>query len=388
MDSATWAAAGATSETPAPAPVTPPPAPTPEAAPVAAPATPSPVASNRDDKGKFTATAPPPATGAPTPEGAAQVAADAKAAGATPAQQAAAVQDYLEAQVEGGEPIRIPLTAKIPWKQRGQDGFASIKEIQQAHLFHRDYTRNMQQLAGERERFAEERQHAERERVANEARWSAQERERKLFLEAQRDPAKQAQLEQHLEQMATNPEYARRWEKAMEADVYEAVAEHEQAVDMQHVASSIAADARAYITEQSAKYPGVDAQRVLGAYQQAWFELDNMEPAARDRQERALRSSKYVDAIFAKEAEQVAKVTGPLRGELDELKRQLAALQAEREADKTNGRRTAHRERTTSAVAGAPLGGGSPPAMPGKQPTTVYPAGQREERTRAWVNAG
>lgn len=347
-----------------------------------------------------TAETPAPDASTPSPEtpaadagvaaGAQQVAEQAKADGATDAEAQQAAAEYIEAQLDDGKPFRIPRSAKIPWEQKGETGFVSVDEARRNFLFQRDYTRLTQRDA-ERRRDDEQRMASwERERVAHEARWEALERERKAFLDAQVDPAARERLERHLDAMANDPEYKRRWERGLEADAHDAVDAFDSQQRVQTETQAIIADAQQYIETAAAKYPGVDPMDVEAIYADQWRRAAALDDA-RERQARIdqLRKPSFVDAIFKHEAQRIERVTAPLKGELDGLKKQLAALEAGRRTDQHNTETAAAIARSKSAKVGVPAG--AAPAPPGRKPPEPFDGGDptaRERARTAWVNAG
>lgn len=338
------------------------------------------------------ATPPGATTGAPGTEvaaGAEAAAAEAKAAGATDAQAAQAAQEYIEAQLDG-KPFQLPKGVRIPWEQGGEQGFVSVDEARRNFLFQRDFTRKTQALAEERRRDRAAQDEWERQRVATEARFEALERERKAFLDAQLDPGARERLDRHLEAMATDPEYRRRWERGLEADAHDAVAAFDATQRVQAETQAIITDAQRYIDETAATYPGVDPLDVEAIYAEQWRRAAQLEDP-RERQARTdqLRKPSFVDAIFKHEAQRIERVTAPLKGELDGLKKQLATLQAERRTDQHNTETAAAIARAKGPKVGVPAG--AAPAPPGRQPPKPFAGGDaaaREQAKQAWVAGG
>jgi len=325
-------------------------------------------------------------------EGAAQAAAAAKAEGATPAEAQQAAVDYIEALLDDGKPFRIPKTAKLAWEHKGERFESTIEDMQRMdredRLRQKDWTRKTMALADDRRRDQAERGEWERQRVAQEARFEALERERKSFLEAQLDPAARERLDRHLDAMANDPEYKRRWERGLEADAHAAVDAFDAQQHVERETQAIISDAQEYIEQNAAKYPGVDPMDVESIYAEQWQRASRLEDP-RERQARIdqLRKPVFVDAIYKHEAQRIERVTAPLKGEMDALKKQLAAIEAERRTDQQNTETAAAIARSKGSKVGVPAG--AAPAPPGRKPPEPFHGGDADARERAkaaWVN--
>lgn len=353
MESAEWVA----SQTPSAEPVVP-------AAP-AAPVTPS--------ADPSAASSAPPQSPAIVPTGAAP------ASPTTPE----AIAEFIEAQLDG-KPYKLPAGLQFPWKVGKESGFATWRELQQGYQTPKAIHQRGTELGERRRAFEEQSTAWERTKVEEEARWKGYQTEREYLMKALNgDEAAQ----QHLQLMQTDPEYAKRFERSLDADAFDAIREHDALRETETKAASIAADARDYIREIADKHPGVDPQRVTQRYAEAWTALDQMtDEGRRAAQMRYLSNPRSVDDLFKQEAAEVSRVTGPMQAKLDEVLQELAALKAEAAADKHNTRTAARIAATKGSAITAPSGAAPAPSGPLPTPPMVSHT-ERAGRSKAWVAA-
>src|SRR3990167_5115138 len=277
----------------------------------------------------------------------------------TPATETAATEPAV---AEGAaQAAAAPKTAKLAWEHKGERFESTIEDMQRMdredRLRQKDWTLKTMALADDRRRDQAERGEWERQRVAQEARFEALERERKSFLEAQLDPAARERLDRHLDAMANDPEYKRRWERGLEADAHAAVDAFDAQQHVERETQAIISDAQEYIEQNAAKYPGVDPMDVESIYAEQWQRASRLE----DPRERQAR--------------------------MDPLKKQLAAIEAERRTDQQNTETAAAIARSKGSKVGVPAG--AAPAPPGRKPPEPFHGGDADARERAkaaWVN--
>lgn len=316
----------------------------------------------RDGAGKFVAADSAPTTDAPTalPDPA-----------TTEPSPLAAADDptlYLDAKV-GAEVVRLRKDTLIPTLRNGQVEYEPLETVQRERMLKKDYDAKMVERK-DMDRRLQARQ------VELEHRAAAFEREETRLREAQSDPAKWDQYQQHLQLMQENPQYRATFERAQQVEQYEARDAATRAVEEQAVIEDAVSTATAWIDEIVGRHPGVSVERVRERYSQ---ELRHPDPRLRAR-----FHPDDIGRIVAQEAAQVAATLSPLQTELATMKAKLAALEA---ASTTNGN-TAHALARAGAVPTAPIGGAPP--VPGRR--ELIPGGPKardlDALGAAWAKGG
>lgn len=308
--------------------------------------------------------------------------AQATAAGATTtvaAQAAAAgqtVAEFLEARLNG-QPYQLPKGVELPWKRGNETGFVSVEELQKRDMLERDYRLKTAALAEQKRSYeAMQRQiAAEQARVkAREAYLAEQEEQAR---QAFKDPGELQRWHDHLQRYQSDPHYRRAWDDSLrvreteaELSVYREAEEQQAVID---TATQLAAEVERIVTTE---FPGVDVALVRERYAQALM------AGQADMSEMAIRH-------FAKQEAAVAeRVTQPLRSELDEMRKELAALKKERElaAQAAQHNATTSHALNRAAAPNVAPAGGAPPAPPARKPREAYTADKRDEVHREWIN--
>lgn len=318
------------------------------------------------------ASASPAAPAAPAPasagEAAGAAAAAAAQAGASPAEQAAAAQqaadDFILGRV-GNTEFKIPKNLELPWKRGNESGFTPIGEIQADGMRSKDYTQKTMALAEERRQFELNRR-AELAKVEAEKQWLAEERERQM--KAFSSPEEQAQYEAFLERYRNDPYFKKYVDDARDGRIRAAV---DTAVESYHAEEALVTEANAIadaVREIGAKYPGIDHNEVMRAY-------------GRDLEANQVEISRQaIESYFTREQANREKFTAPIRGEMEALKQQVAALTEQLKAAAHNDTTRQAMARTQNPV-GAPAGGA--PAAPSTAAANLK-GNTLPDRSREW----
>jgi len=273
---------------------------------------------------------------------------------------------FIEARV-GEDMVKLRKDTLIPQLRHGQVEWKPLDKVMAAGMLKADYDIKMQ------ERKAHETALAQREAELN---YRAQqfEAEEKRLYEAMHDPDKRDQYEQHLEMYRTNQVYKDMVDRATRGMEMEARYVGEQTVHEQAVIADAVESALGWIDDIAARHPGVDPERVRARYSQA----------LQDPRHPARFHPDDVEAIARDEAQRLAPTLTPLNEKLATLEAEIAALKAEREAAKLNGR-TTHALGRANTIPTTPVGGAPP--LPGQQPL-VGANGRRDlgSLTDAWVH--
>lgn len=278
--------------------------------------------------------------------------ADAPPAGAEAAPTSALPPEpppYFEAMVDG-KPFQIPRNAQFPWKRGDETGHYTLEQIQRSPFLLEDYGRKTRELAEQR-RVVEERDRVAARRDAElTARIESVRTDRQRLVEAAKQGGEAFQRElEHQQRLETDEDYRTRFEESEEFRISQRVAEYDAEQARTQATETVAGRVRSYIAEACAKHPGIDPARVEDRYSQAL------------RTGGADLSADAVDAIVREEAAHVERLTVPLKGELDTLKQQVAALTAQLQASGHNAQTVAAIDRAKGSQAGRPANG-APPA--------------------------
>ena len=293
--------------------------------------------------------------------------------GITPATEAEieALEAWLDEK--GEKKLSIPLTARIPWEQRGKKGYSTLKEIQQAHLFHRDYTPKMQRLAEDRKALERSRKEIELDRAAIAAERQVIQDELTRYKAALGDPAAMERLAADQDRLQNDPEYRKLVEDAIAKRVGDATQARSSELEAYDYSTEVADGAAEYISTTAAQYPGVNPDEVRQYFADALSSGRLTIGPAPDQ-----FNARTVDRYFQQAAKRLEEAAAPFRKEAEELRQRLAKLEAEQK----NGAVVAGLRATSSAANGAPptsrpqTGSDLPPPKPGET---------REQRSRAWA---
>lgn len=291
--------------------------------------------------------------------------------------EAEKVQEFLEAQLEG-KPYQLPKNVQIPWKRGTEQGFASIEEIQKAHMFEKDYTQKRMADAQERKTWEAERSRRDREAEVDRAQFEASrkimEEDAKRLAAAFENPEEGERYLQHLKLLQTDPHYRKLHEEATEGRLLKATSEKEAVLAQHDQAMAIRNEILDFVSEAAAKYPGVDAQRVVDRYSQGL--QAGTQPLTRSA----------VDRLFQDEARYLAQGRAPLEAEFKSLQAKVDALTAAAEAAKHNATVD-----TALARSGRPATTttGAAPAPASRKPSTPFRSDSDEanERRKNWERA-
>lgn len=288
--------------------------------------------------------------------------------------------EMLEAllDAEGTKKLAIPLTARVPWKQKGEEGFMTVKEMRENSMFHRDYTRNMQTLSQSRREHERAVRAQQTEQAALTAQKAALDAEIARYQAAFGDPDALARLVQDQERLASDPEYRQLHEDATAKRLADARSTADSEMAQWEESQTVADDAAAYITQVSAQYPGVDPEAVRQHLADALL-TGRMTIGAADGQFNA----RTVNQQFQQEATRLKgiedRVKNPLLEELNGYKSRLEAL----EAGTKNTATVAALRATGTTTNGAPPSRAQAP--PATTPLAVVPGETLSERGGRWA---
>jgi antirestriction protein len=283
---------------------------------------------------------------------------------ATPAAVEQAVQDFIDAQLDG-KPFQLPRNAAVPLKRGEEVEYVPIAELQKRGMLEKDYRAKTADLAAQR-RQMEVQERVNAARIAAMETWQKEQQE--FAAKAYQSPEDQARYESFIEQYRGNPAFKQMVDDAAAARVMQA---ERAAIDEVQGEDALKAEVQELYTaiqRTAEKFPGVDADQVRVAY-------------ARDLQTGATHVG--VDAIesyFQREAEKRQSILGPVNTELDALKRQIATLSQQLQAQQHNEKTQLQIARATSPVA-APAGG---QARDPKPAATQLKGRTLSERSREW----
>lgn len=363
MTGSEWVADGTPSATPV---TTATPEPTP-AAPVTAPDSAAPASTGpaRGADGKFTASA---ASAGSSGTAAASGSAAGTGTGSTDVPATPAIE-YLAAQLDG-KPYQLPKGVQLPWKRGAEQGYASIDEIQRAHMFERDYR-------------AKTSAHAERERqfTLNEKLAEARLKAREDYLKEQQtesqkaimSPEEMVKWEATQEVIRSNPTLQKMMNDALTGRISQAESAARQEYDA-HVElvdeTQKVADAIVRIGNQN--YPGIDPERIRMRY--ATELAAGTMPV----------STEAIGYLYRQEAEFVQKATAPVQEQLKQMADKIAAFEAANAAA-THNANTAAKIKDTLHPVGTPSGGNAPS---GAATPKQFKGKTLHERGAEWARAG
>lgn len=271
---------------------------------------------------------------------------------------------------EGTQKLSIPLTARVPRKVNGVEERVPIAQALKEHQLEAAWTRNMQRRADEQKELARMRREVELERAVVEAERKLAQEETDRVLAARGDPEAMARLAEDAERLRSDPSFRKLHEDATAARRREATDAREAALAQADELEAVASDAAAYITRVAAQYPGVDPDEIRQRFAEG-LQAGTLQLHART-----------VDQLFAQEKAKLdtitARATDPLAKQLDEVRQQLAALQADRKnADTLAALRT-----PAAPTTGAPARTPTPPAS---TPLPVQPGETLTDRGARWA---
>lgn len=262
---------------------------------------------------------------------------------------------FFEAIVDG-KPFQIPRSAQFPWKRGDESGLMALDEFVGTPMRLKDYTQKTQAVAEQQRRIAAREQELQRLEVEHKARIESAKSNRQRLVEAaaQGGEAFQRELE-HQQRMETDEDYRQRYEESEEWRIHQALEQHDEATARAAHAETVLERTRAYIAEACARHPGVDPRRIERLYGQA-LTAGQADLTQRD-----------VDALITEELRVMQSAANPLKGELDTVKQELAALKAQLGAAQHNERTSAAITRATGNAPGKPANG-APPAPAARKP--------------------
>lgn len=281
----------------------------------------------------------------------------------TQAEQIEALEAWLDEK--GESKLSIPLTASIPWKQYGKEGRTSLKEIRDAHMFHRDYSRVMAESKARRAEFERERRAHELDKAALAEQRKVLEADLERYKAALADPDALQKLTADQDRLRNDPEYRKLHDDAIAHRMSEAGKLKDEELTRYDETTQIADDADAYMAETAKKYPGVDAERIRQTLADA-LRTGRMKISGAPGQFNA----RTIDGLFQAEAQRLQEVAAPYQQQLADLRKELDALKAAQQ----NG----------NVVSG--LRGTTRTAPSGKKPlSSVDEPETLSERTSRWV---
>jgi len=349
-DTSAWIAGGAATavETPPAAPEAPPAPPAAAEPPAAAPPAPD---------------TPPVAPAGPTP--AEQIVAglvkgglkdeDAKAL-LTKASTPAPIKDALEAYLDG-KPYPVPKSLTFKLKSGATVREATLEQLQREGMLATDYQRKTQELAQQRREHAQAvAQWTARDAALKEReKWFQQQRDE--MIAAQKDPKKWEEYQEILRLRAANPEFDKLYQDAMKAREDGATKEVLEQATRQAQVDEYTAQAKQWIEQVAAEFPGVNPERVRFLLSYAWTN------------EQLPYGIEAVRAVYRGEQEYLQ--TGPAAQEAAALKARLEAIEAAQNAQQHN-EATARALQRGKAPNTAP-GGGAPAAPVRVEPPKPIP---------------
>lgn len=293
------------------------------------------------------------------------------------------IEAWLDA--EGKTKAKWPLTATVPWKQRGETGRASIKELQENFLYRRDYDR----LVREHRQKTTDLDRKDREYQLRQVEYETRQKildDRLAEYQAKLGDVEGLQkLLQDQDRLQNDPEYRKLHEKGIAYDIDQARAATEAQLETHDYAVSVTDEAADFIAQSAGHYPGVDPDDVRQALSRALLsgELTIPDPNKGERvnpNDPRQFSAWTVTRFFQEAKTKLDRVVSPLSKENAELRQRLDAL----EAASKNGAVVAGLRHV-----GAPATGGPPaprtaiPPASGMDPPK--PGETIDERTRNWA---
>lgn len=328
----------------------------------------------RGPDGRFLPAGSPPVT-ADTPTAAPTTATPesghAAAAGGSPAAPASAddVQEFIEAQL-GDQPFKLPKGVRLPLKRGDAVEFAPVEELMKGGMLERDYRIKTAETARRNREVEEERRLVAVERARIKARedWLAE--QEALYVEAQKDPEKWEQYQEHQRMLQTNPRYRKTWEDGLrqrETDA-ELATVHERAESDAIESGTTQALEWIRAAAVDPAFAGVDAERVRARY------ADLLSSG------RAQLDPAEVQYLFQQEADYLQRSVAPVLTK-------IATLEAEIQALKTGKAAGQHNATTAHAITRAktpPVATGQPPAPAAPAPGGRFGPRELAERNAAW----
>lgn len=283
-----------------------------------------------------------------------------------PTPEPVTMAQFIEAR-RGEEPYQLPEDVLLPVKRKGAVEYVPVAEVLKAEMMEKDYRIKTAEAAEARRIAAEERAQNEAEKV-----WLAEERDR---LEgALRDQAAFDQYQEHLRLMQENPMYRQAFEDQRGKRQADAQLEVYKEADRVEAVQRGAQNVRAMIEDVATRFHGVNPERVAqryGDYLRANREAVSLKPEA-------VRAD--LERLFSDEQAYIQQVRQPVSAEIEELKKQMAALTASVE-QKNN--QTTHAVNRAKAPVTAPAG--SPPGPRSVAPPTPFHIRELAKKNSEWA---
>lgn len=313
-----------------------------------------------------------PTSATPTPGQAAS--ATASPAAPAPGASATEIADFIEAQLENGEPFKLPKGLRLPMKRNGQVEYDPLDRVMTERMLERDYRHKTADAARAR-RELEQQQTALR---AAEAKLQAREQwlgEREAqMVEAQKDPEKWESYLEMQRRYREDPVFRKLMDDALRVRETDA----ELGVFRERDHAAVVADATAmaadWIAEigQDPDFAGVDPERVRAVYAHALTTGQ------------AQLSPDAVRGIYEQEAAYLSRSQSPLQRKLAELTAQVAELTAAKGAERHNAVTT--HALTRAATPPVVTGAGRPPAGAPPAPPKRFGINELAERNQQWAS--
>lgn len=257
------------------------------------------------------------------------------------------IKDALEAYLDG-KPYLVPKNLTFKLKSGTQVAEKSFEQLQREGMLYTDYQRKTAAVAQRERELSDRMTQAEAQLAAAKARetW-LKEREGEM-LEAQRDPKKWEAYQEYMRMYQADPRFRKLADDALKARELEAQNGVYAKQETERLVGQHVEQARNWISEIGKEFPGVDQDRVRTTYAQL-LALEQVE-----------FSPHAVRAVFQNESQVVTAAMSPLQQQMAEMKAELDALKAGKEAEVHNAG-TQHALNRAKAPSVAP-GGGGPPA--------------------------
>lgn len=293
---------------------------------------------------------------------------------------------------QGEAEFRIPNDVLVPLKRHDKVEWVPAEQAFREAMMGHDHKMSKQEALAQRQQFQRDQEalQVERARLAEEARWNAEETDR--LRQAMADPAAYQAHQDHLAQMATNPVYRAQVEAAQRARSLEAEnAVYRSRAEQAEIQRGI--DTTLGVMEaMKDRYPGVSVEAVRKQY---GAEVTLYEQAVASRAVQAGRpvplvrwgegplTAQAIERVFQEQASILQGAVAPVNGRVAALEKELADLKAQGHAAAANAQ-------TTHAVARAQAPNvrpaGSPPA-PAAPPKERIPIRDMPDRIRQWIES-
>lgn len=303
------------------------------------------------------------------------------------AARAAAIQEFLEGQLDG-KPYQVPKGLQLPYKRGKDTVYRPVDEVLRLHANYHDL-QGVKARAAEREReLGKVEYRLELERRQLETRRTAMEEEYQSLRKAFDDPEEGERLARHRELLATDPQYKKMYDDSLALRERDSVASFENDVAAREQAESLVTAVDQFVRDMGAEFPGIDPDEVVMMYGNALKSGDLKWPGHDDPAfDDTLRwlVPQQVRSMYQRAQEQTTRIVAPVQQELATLREELAALKQQRAAEDANDKTRRDIQRSRDGRFAAPAAG-APPAPAGRKPREPYTSEKSEEARSDWAS--